>query len=231
MKKITLKLIMLFTIALSFTTISCSNDDSTDQNQLTAKSNDLGSSKTAVAKAIGPNLPDLYEVKKYVFVRKNGANGLGHVGVAFELRARISGVNYTSFYCGGVEGTNGWFGIPNAFTPAGGDNGGWQKQVSTQAQMFAQFGAKGYNGYKFSQNFLIVTLARSNAGKAIISGFPGRGYNVSGNNCMNAVYDLLSNFSFPGDAGNPAVPSSYAPNSWYASLTVNGGWSNPVILQ
>jgi hypothetical protein len=226
MKKITFKLLMLFIIALSFTVVSCSNDeDFSNQSQSVTKSDETTISNSA-NKAIGPNLPDLYEVKKYVFVRTSGANGLGHVGVAFELRARITGVNYTSFYCGAIEGTNGWFGIPNPFTPAGGNNGGWTQQVSTQPQMFNLFTTRGYNGYKFSQNFLTVTLARSNAGKAILNGFPTRGYNVSGNNCMNAVYDLLSNFSFPGDAGNPAVPNSYAPNNWYSSLTVNGGWSN-----
>lgn len=226
MKKITFKLLMLFIIALSFTAVSCTNDEDTiDQSQLVNKTNDIEISKAA-AKGIGPNLPDLYQVKKYVFVRTNGANGLGHVGVAFELRARITGVNYTSFYCGAIEGTNGWFDIPNAFTPPGSNNGGWNEQVSTQSQMFALFTARRYNAYKFSQNFLVVTLARSNAGKTILAGFPGRGYNVSGNNCMNAVYDLLTNFSFPNDAGNPTVPSSYAPNNWYSTLTVNGGWSN-----
>ena len=226
MKKITSLCLMLFVASMLFTTASCSNDDSAQSTTVATAKEDSSS-----LKSIGPNLPDLYEVKKYVFVRTNGANGLGHVGVAFELRARITGVTYTSFYCGGIEGTNGWFGIPNAFTPLGGDNGGWTQQVSTQPQMFAQFGARGYNAYKFSQNFLIVTLARSNAGKAILAAFPGRGYNVSGNNCMNAVYNLLSNFSFPGDAGNPSVPSSYLPNNWYGSLTVNGGWSNSVVLQ
>ena len=216
---------MLFVVALSFTSISCSNDDSV-QSATVSTSKEAPSS----LKGIGPNLPDLYQVKKYVFVRTNGANGLGHVGVAFELRARITGVNYTSFYEGGIEGTNGWFGIPNAFTPAGGNNGAWNLQKSTQAQMLADFSSRGYNGYKFSQNFLIVTIARSNAGKAILAGFPGRGYNVSGNNCMNGVSDLLTNFSFPGDAGNPTVPSQYFPNNWYNALSVNSGWSTSQAL-
>ena len=230
MKKLSLKLLLLFTVVLSLTNISCSTDDLDLNEEIqTSGSTDLKSSTARTA--FGPNLPDLYQVKKYVFSRTSGANGLGHVGVAFELKARITGVNYTSFYCGAIEGTNGWFNIPNAFTLPGLNNGGWTEQVSTQPQMFAQFGFRGYNSYKFSQNFLIVTLARSNAGKAILAGFKGRGYNVSGNNCMNATYDLLSNFSFPGDSGNPAVPNSYFPNNWYNSLTVNGGWSNPNVLQ
>ena len=222
MKKITTLFLMLFSAAFFFALTGCSNDEDTIDSSVSSQT----TSNNLTSKSIGPNLPDLYEVKKYVFVRSNGANGLGHVGVAFELRARITGVTYTSFYNGAIEGTNGWFGIPNAFTPVGGNNGGWNNQRTTQAQMFAEFRSRGYNAYKFSQNFLIVTLARSNDGKAILNGFPGRGYNVSGNNCMNAVYDLLSNFSFPGDSGNPSVPNSYLPNNWYNSLTVNGGWSN-----
>ena len=224
MKKISSLCLMLFTVALIFTSVSCSNDDSI-QTKSESSNDDLSS-----LKGYGPNLPDLYEVKKYVFNRKNGANNLGHVGVAFELRARISGVTYTSFYDGAVEGTNGWFNIPNAYIPAGVNNGGWNFQRSTSAQMFADFKSRQYDRYKFSQNFLIVPIARSNAGNVIIAGFPGRGYNVYGNNCMDAVYQLLNNFSFPGDSGNPTVPSQYFPNNYYDSLSVNGGWSTSRVL-
>lgn len=220
MKKLVIQFLMLVVIGLSFTTVSCSNDDEVLQSEISTSNTDESLNRT-----FGPNLPDTYMIKKYVFNRSTAVNGLGHVGVAFELRARISGVNYTSFYCGAIENEKG---SPIVFS--GGNNGGWWSQLSTQPQMLTAFRNRGYNRYKFGQSFVSITLARSNQGKAILAGFPNRGYNLSGNNCMNAAYDVLSNFSFAGDAGNPSVPGQYFPNNWYNALTVNNGWSNSVNL-
>jgi hypothetical protein len=225
MKKFTLKMIMVLSvITFSLTNTSCTNESVDNSTQTT-------NSKLTLEQALqqqNPNsrVANVYTIKKYIFNRSSGANGLGHVGVAFELKATINGVNYTSFYEGGVEGTNGWFGIPNAFTSPGSNNGGWWNQVSTQPQMLNEFRARGYNRYKFGAAFISTTQAISDNSKAILAAFPNRGYNVAGNNCMNASYDVIASFS--GSNGNPSVPTQYFPNNWYNALSVSGGWSNSI---
>ncbi len=229
MKKFTLRMIMAFTVfAFSLTNTSCSNESIEDSTKKDTNPSALTLDEAEKQQDPTSKAANVYTIKKYVFNRSNGASGLGHVGVAFELKATINGVNYTSFYQGSVEGTNGLFNIPNPFTAAGNNNGGWWNQVSTQPQMIAQFKSRGYTSYKFGQSFLSTTQAISNNSKAILANFPGRGYNVVGNNCMNAAYDVIASFS--GSNGNPSVPNQYFPNSWYNGLSVPGGWSNAVAM-
>lgn len=171
---------------------------------------------------------NVYTVKKYIFNREGGAGGLGHVGVAFELRAVINGVTYTSFYQGAVEGNNGWFGVPLGFISQGDFNGGWTSQVSTQSQMFQEFRNRQYNRYKFGTSFTSTSFATSNVAKTLLSNFERRGYNLAGNNCMNAAYDVVATFS--GTNGNPSVPNQFFPNSWYNNLTTARGWSGSKAL-
>ncbi len=215
-------IMVLSIITFSLTNTSCTNEST--ENTASPKALTLEEAEQQQGPAT--EAVNTYTIKKYIFNRSNGANGLGHVGVAFELKATINGVNYTSFYEGGVEGTNGWFGIPNAFTSPGSNNGGWWNQMSTQAQMINEFRARGYNRYKFGAAFISTTKAISDNSKAILAAFPNRGYNVAGNNCMNASYDVIASFS--GSNGNPSVPTQYFPNNWYNGLSVSGGWSNSI---
>ena len=229
MKKFALKMIMsVSVIAFSLTSISCSNESLEDSTATGTNANSL--TLEEAEKLQNPSLKDgdVYTIKKYIFSRSKGAGRLGHVGVAFELRATIGGVNYISFYEGGIEGTNGWFGIPNAFTPLGGNNGGWSNQVSTRDQMINEFKARRYNRYKFGVAFVSTTAATSNYAKGLLAFFPSRGYNVAGNNCMNASYDVIASFS--ENNGNPSVPNQYLPNSWYDGLTVASGWGNSISM-
>jgi hypothetical protein len=211
-------------IAFSLASSSCSNESVEDSIKKDSNPSALTLEQAEQQQSSTSKAANVYTIKKYIFNRSNGASGLGHVGVAFELKANINGVNYTSFYEGGVEGTNGWFGIPNAFTPAGSNNGGWWNQVSTQAQMINEFRARGYNRYKFGAAFISTTQAISDNSKLILARFPNRGYAVPSNNCMNACYDVIASFS--GNNGNPSVPNQYLPNDWYNGLSVSGGWSN-----
>jgi hypothetical protein len=227
MKKLSLRVLMsLSVIALSLSSIGCSNnsDDENIPEVATAKTID----EALKQQDPSSRAANTYIMKKYIFNRTNGAGGLGHVGVAFELRATINGVNYVSFYEGGVEGTNGWFGIPNAFTAPGSPNGGWWNQVSTQAQMINEFRSRGYNRYKFGVLFVSVTQATSDNSKLILARFPNRGYAVPSNNCMNASFDVIA--SFDNLNGNPSVPTQYFPNNWYNALTVGLQWSNSIAI-
>lgn len=229
MKKITLKFVMLFIMALFLG--SCSNDDLIEETSGTGSTERISAdvNTNAVIAQAGPNLPDTYSVKKYVFLRTSGAptplGPLGHVGAGFELRARINGVNYVSFYFGSVENSDG-----TAFILPGQYNAGWWLQYSTQADMLSTMKARGYDKYKFQQIFYNTEITRVNAGKAILFNFPKRGYSLPANNCMNAAFDLLQNFSFPGEVNVPSVPINYFPTNWYNSLSVNGGWSGSVNL-
>lgn len=236
MKKFALKvLISLSVIAFSLATISCSNESIDNSKTNAANSAPLTLEDAVKQQDPASRAANTWFIKKYIFNRTNGAGGLGHVGVAFELRATINGTTYTSFYQGGVEGTNGWFGIPNAYTPIGGNNGGWWNQVTTQAQMINEFRARRYNRYKFGVVFIMSSQYESDNTKNILARFPNRGYAVPSNNCMNASYDVINSFS--GFNGSPSVPTQYLPNRWYDSLPVgssvagSGGWSNSVNFQ
>jgi hypothetical protein len=225
MKKLSLRILMsVSVVALSLSSIGCSNDsveETTVSNVVPVTMEAALKSQSTTAR-----VANTYIMKKYIFDRTNGANGLGHVGVAFEIQATINGVKYVSFYEGGVEGTNGWFGIPNAFTAPGSPNGGWWNQVSTQAQMKNEFKSRGYNRYKFGVLFVSVTQATADNSKLILARFPNRGYAVPSNNCMNASYDVCASFDTLN--GNPSFPLQYFPNSWYDALSVSNQWSGSI---
>lgn len=228
MKNLALKMFTsLLVIALSISSISCSKD-AVDESTNANLSNSNTMEEALAKQSSNAKAANTYIMKKYIFNRSNGAGGLGHVGVAFELRATINGVSYISFYEGGVEGSNGWFGIPNAYTPIGGNNGGWWNQVSSQAAMINEFKSRGYNRYKFGVLFVGTTQSTSDNSKLILSKFPNRGYAVASNNCMNACYDVVA--SFDNLNGNPSVPTQYAPNNWYNALTVGLQWSNSISI-
>ncbi|MBD2769841.1 hypothetical protein IC235_18280 [Hymenobacter sp. BT664] len=159
-----------------------------------------------------------YMVKGYLFVRLPGPFNLGHTGVGYEVR-EMSGtkVSRTYTYCGGVEG---YASLP--VIPRGVNNGGWnQFGYTNNATMLRTMRAPyGYTAYKFERAFRTVTLAQIHRAEGIINGFAARGYNVSGNNCMNASYEVLQALGAPGMAW---PLTNWAPKDQY-SRTVNG-WS------
>ena len=215
MKNLFTKLSVCLLMASSLFLTSCS----TNSDEVLT----VGEKKATLEGSTAKALPDLYEYRKYVFVRPKGAAGNGHVGVGFELRARISGRTYLTYYCGAVEGTNGWFGIPNAYIAPGTVNGGWNTSNSTQQLMFSEFrGQRNYTFYKSTQ-YAVTTLAASNLAKNFLINFQYRGYAVASNNCMNACFDVLN--ALGGSNANPSVPTQYRPNDWYNSLTASRGWS------
>jgi len=159
-----------------------------------------------------------YMVKGYLFVRLPGPFNLGHTGVGYEVR-EMSGSTvlrtYTRF--GGVEGYNN---LP--YISAGSNNGGWSgvgytNNVSMLNTMRSPYG---YTAYKFEAGFRTVTSTQLQNAANIINRFPLRGYNVSGNNCMNAAYEVLKAVNAPG----MAWPSTnWAPKDQYNNTVT--GWS------
>ncbi len=180
--------------------------------------------KAVAIEAPTAKLATTYSIKRYVFNRSAGANGLGHVGVGLEVRTTNPTAVY--FYGGGVENEKSSFVIL-----PGGNNYGWAYSFSSNAALLSYCkNTKGYNGYKFETSFKTITYNRYVNIINELNYLPGRGYSLLGNNCMNAVYDVLNQ---GGGLFIPAPTASvllYAPNTWYFSLTPAIGWSGSVSL-
>jgi hypothetical protein len=213
----TLKIALLITSSIFFT--NCSQDSVQEVTTTSEK-------ETFVDFQANAKATTAYTLKRYVFNRANGANGLGHLAVGVEIRTtNPAGVFY---YYGGVENTQGSPGVP-----AGGNNGGWYQINSTGANMFAVMKSSkyGYNRYRFERAFKTVSLDQVNNTINKIKGFPTRGYFLSGNNCMDATYQVLMQGGGGVFVAFPPVanPISFAPNGWYFGLP-NTNWSDSVNL-
>lgn len=228
MKKITLKLAVTFVLLfLTLFNQSCSNDDSPSPERDALKVNE----SNIVNLTAKPNGFTTFTVKRYVFLRTSGAPSpigpLGHVGVAFEVRTfdgtDLIGIQY---YLGSVENTKG----SPPIVPSGGNNGGWWSTATTGAQLLNIMRGRGYDKYKFQQSPSFVNYQTISLGYDKLINFPNRGYNLSGNNCMNSTYDVLVNLGSTVNVSYPNVPSNYFPTNWFNSLTVTNGWSSSIIL-
>ncbi len=211
----TLKIALFITSSIFFT--NCSQDNVQEVTTFPEK-------ETFVEFQANAKASTTYTLKRYVFNRVNGANGLGHVAVGVEIRTtNPTGLFY---YYGGVENTQG-----SPTVPVGGNNGGWYQINSTGANMFAVMKSSryGYNRYKFENTFKPVTLDQVNNTINRIKGFPTRGYNVFGNNCMDASYEtLMQGGGGVTIASPPSRILNYAPNSWYYLLPAS--WSSSINL-
>ncbi len=164
-----------------------------------------------------------WTIKRYIFNRSNGANGAGHVGVGLEIRSANPSAVY--FYGGGVENERGSFSIPR-----GGNNSGWSSSFTSNAGLLAYMkNSKNYNRYKFEGSFKTISYAKVLDSYNKLVDLPKRGYNLLGNNCMNATYDVLIQAGGVYVA-NPSTYANYLPNGWYNDFSGNNGWSNSINL-
>lgn len=159
-----------------------------------------------------------YKAKSYIFIRLPGPFGLGHAGVGFEYR-KYSGSTLVEvrYYYGAIEGYNN-----QSYIKPGNYNGGWWAYASTGQNMYSVMKSYtyGYTGVKYTTSFFDVTSTQVNNAINVIKNFPYRGYNVSGNNCMNASYDVLRALGTP----NLQWPSTnWFPKDWYNNH--KKGWS------
>jgi hypothetical protein len=206
-KQITFSIVLLLIFGCSTDEMQTENSESATSNGSTERLLDAGS----------------YTIKRYVFSRSSGANGLGHVGVGVEIRT--SNPTTVRYYAGAVENSS-----ASLFVPIGGNNGGWATVKTSFAGMYNEFTARGYNYYKFTKSFTNVTKQRALNTVNEINYLPGRGYLLAGNNCMNATYDVLNQgggLFIPAPSASAAL---YAPNVWFNSLLTSIGWSNQVSM-
>jgi len=113
-----------------------------------------------------------------VFNRPSGAFGLGHVGWG------VYDPDSGQWTYGSGENQSG-----QANVPAGGDNGAWS-QTGDFGDMTSAMNARGYSGA------VSIPVTDPNLAAALgnAAAQPGEGYNLFGNNCADAVYNLLNDY-------------------------------------
>jgi hypothetical protein len=223
MKKFSHKIALL--LLSIFLTFSCSTPEIENiQNQNTQlKSETKLNSRSQSVNQIAP-VTITYTVKQYIFQRPDGASGLGHVGVGYEVRTFSSGVQVSvTYYYGSVENSGGAMVV----IPFYQNNGGWMSTCATGATMLntMKSAAYGYKNYKYRTSFSALSSTQRANAYSKISFFPNRGYSLAGNNCMNAAWDVLWELGTPNVAW---VQTNYFPNGWYNNCTV--GWSASTAL-
>jgi len=149
----------------------------------------------------------------FVFIDMNGADGFGHVGFGFLVAPGV-------YAYGSLENPNG-----DAVIAKGQYNGYWF-QTGSAIEMFCAFLAKPYNP--------VVKEYVSGPAYACSAIFTAEqyyttGYCLLGNNCLNVVYTVLTNYGVP-DLPSPDSPT-LVPNVWYGSLSTSEWqeYSFPVI--
>ena len=228
MKNLTNKVaIFLFAV---FLMVSCSTPETEqiqEQNSKVTNESTLNAKTTATTSTTLAGSPGVtFRIQQYIFQRPAAALGAGHVGVGYQVRRFYNGTPVeVSYHYGAVENNQGY----PVVIPMNGNNGGWNRITDNSAQMIETM--KNYYGYKYFKykvQFTDATESQVNNAGLKMSGLANRGYVLAGNNCMNAVYDVLKEL---GTTGVPLIViSNYAPNNWYNSCTSAKGWSDSKTL-
>lgn len=146
-------------------------------------------------------------IEAYVFVRASGAKSLGHVGFGFLVGPGI-------YAFGGMEDPS------NAPTvPAGEDNGFWLA-FGAQQDMFCAMLLPPVDGAQpYDTNYKLFTGGPPNGCPAVLAAdqYYGAGYNVNGNNCLDATYNILMGYGVPS-SHLPSPTLTLLPNIWYTLL-------------
>ena len=141
-------------------------------------------------------------MKAAVFVRRNGAEGAGHVGWAFEYQDH-------SFNAGSVENMSG-----SPVSPPG-KTDFWSQRVSDPVLPMIP---RGYNEFKTIE----VGAASTDRADATVAWVGKEPYLGLGRNCMDDTYDVLRSYGVPH---LPVPALHWAPNFWYDSIV---GDSQPI---
>jgi hypothetical protein len=141
----------------------------------------------------------------YLFRRRSGALGMGHVawGFLFDPNEKI--------YCfGSTENTSG-----NPFVAPGDDNAAWVStgslQVMLQTIRDGEHGSPGYDDYK--RNWVEPITPRK--ARKVGESKRDAGYKVvglPGNNCADHAYDVFSAYGVTGLVSLQVLPG---PNAWF----------------
>lgn len=129
-----------------------------------------------------------------IFLRRNAAFGLGHVGWAFQY-------NDGSYSEGAVENPSG-----GPVEPPG-QNGFWDSRVP---EPFAAMRARNYDAYKAVQ---VVNFSTTDADNTVA--WEAQQYYIAiGSNCEDFTYDVLTSYG----ADLPLPFFHWAPNDWFAAI-------------
>jgi hypothetical protein len=136
-------------------------------------------------------------MKAAAFVRYNGADGMGHVGWAFDMDAAVAG-------CGGVEDPKG---LPSA-DPL--EMGFWVQSAPDPVAVMGSHPPP-YDALK------VVDIAAGDAQAAhdTVLWVSKQPYALFGRNCMDDVYDVLRAFGVPN---LPPPAWHWTPNNWFATF-------------
>ncbi len=141
-----------------------------------------------------------------VYLRPDGAEGMGHVGWGYNLPNG-------QWMVGAVENLHGWWG---PYTPPG-QTDFWHRLVSDPVSVMANPPSGGApQGTPAYAKARLVDVACPNPGaaQAKITEWLYRPYTLVGGNCMNCTYDVLTTFG----AALPAPSEHWFPNSWFAAI-------------
>lgn len=133
-------------------------------------------------------------MKAAIFIRRNGAGGLGHVGWAFE-------------YTDGLHNAGAVENPPGTPVASPTDMGFWTVKTNNPVQPMQQ---RDYDGYK------IIDLERGNAPKAwsTVLWVKKQWYTLLFGNCMDDVYNVLTAYGV-----QLPLPAQYVtPNAWFDAL-------------
>lgn len=128
-----------------------------------------------------------------------GLGPAGHVGVGFQNEDG-------TWTIGAVENPGGSPIVVDGF-----DNGGWTERYDTLSEVTAKFQSLGYDGIKVIK----IENAQPQQADNKIMYFPARGYNIDGNNCLDATVDVLRAY---GAADLPKMLLHPAPTDYYANV-------------
>ena len=170
--------------------------------------------------------------KVFIFMRPVDALGFGHMGWGIML-------SDGSYFCGSTENP---FSPPqpkdtynqqawaksisrSAKIPAGQDNSSWTMRFATEQQMFARMKSLNYSRWK-GLAVSNPTILKAKSATEIIK---GKGYDVTGNNCFDHTYDVITAYGIHWTK-LPLKQVFPVPNEWfrrfYADNSNNGaeGW-------
>ena len=135
------------------------------------------------------------------FIRRNGANGAGHVGWAFEHSPGKSIIGAIENFSGGP------FTDPN-------HKGMWHRMAPNN-KVLNYFKAMNYDEYKMLE--LPMQAVRVEAALAGLRWWEKQSYNVLFANCLHATYDILTRY---GCHLPKADWERIFPNNWFDQIPV-----------
>src|SRR5205814_1001240 len=138
-----------------------------------------------------------------IFVRWSGADGLGHIGWAFQSDYDLQ-TQRNFYWYGSVENPSGKISVPDGDPQA---IGFWDK-YGDWSNVLQDFQARGYNQWKYDT----ASPRHPEPAQQMMKVIALRGYNLFGRNCANAVYDILKAY---GESDLPLLQLFPWPNSWF----------------